>query len=72
MKLSLNLCGDYAHKLQFATEYQACPQWAQFSSMYFFFFAQQPHRFQAMLNMKPRCTLIIGHAIKKIFNQCTK
>jgi len=26
MKLSLNLCGDYAHKLQFATEYQACPQ----------------------------------------------
>ena len=29
-------------------------------------------RFQAMLNTKPRCTLIIGHAIKKIFYQCTR
>jgi len=28
--------------------------------------------FQAMLNTKPRCTLIIGHAINKMFNQCTR
>jgi len=25
-----------------------------------------------MLNMKPRCTLIIGHAIDEIFNQCAR
>jgi len=25
-----------------------------------------------MLNTKPRCTLIIGYAIDKIFNQCTR
>jgi len=25
-----------------------------------------------MLNTKPRCTLVIGHAIDKIFNQCTR
>jgi len=25
-----------------------------------------------MLNAKPRCTLIIGYAIDKIFNQCTR
>ena len=29
-------------------------------------------RFQAMLNTKPRCTLVIGHVIDKIFNQCTR
>jgi len=31
-----------------------------------------PQRFQAMLNRKPRGTVIIGHAIEKIFNQCTR
>jgi len=37
-----------------------------------FFFLLRPQRFQAMLNTKPRCTLIIGHAIDKIRNQCTR
>jgi len=31
-----------------------------------------PWRFQAMWNMATRCTLIIGYATDKIFNQCTK
>jgi len=30
------------------------------------------HYLVTMLNTKPRCTLIIGHAIDKIFNQCTR
>jgi len=40
----------------------------QYKSIY-----HSPQRFQipAMLNTKPRCTLI-GHAIDKIFNQCTR
>jgi len=36
------------------------------------FFFNRPLRFQAVLNTKPRCTLIIGHVIDKIFNQCTR
>jgi len=31
-----------------------------------------PQRFQAMWNMTPCCTLIIGYAIDKIFIQCTR
>jgi len=38
----------------------------------FFIYYKRPQRFQAMFNTKPRCTLIIDHAIDKIFNQCIR
>ena len=45
--------------------------WRSPQTRFFFLSLWWPQEFQAMLNTKPRCTLIIGHAIDKIFNQCT-